>query len=70
MIQDPSGIPAKPLFGYAEARELLGEVPTSTFALWVARGLVLTVKIGPRRSFVPRAEIVRLASGIELPKAG
>lgn len=70
MVQDPSCIPTKPLFSYHEARELLGDVPQSTFAWWIAKGLVQTVKIGPRRSFVPRAEIVRLASGIELPKAG
>ncbi len=69
MTQDPSGIPAKPLFSYAEARAMLGDVPVSTFAWWVSHGLVKTVKIGPRRSFIPRAEIVRLASGVELPKA-
>lgn len=51
------------LYSYTEARELLGGVPVSTFALWIATGLVVPVKIGPRRCFIRHADLARLASG-------
>lgn len=58
------------LYSYAEARELLGGVPLSTFALWIAKGIIEPVKIGPRRCFVRYEDILRLAGGYTLPKAG
>lgn len=60
----------KLLFSYVEARELLGGVPQSTFALWLRKGILTPVKIGPRRCFIRRDDIVRLASGPDLEKAG
>lgn len=70
-IIDPCGIPAKPLFSYAEARELLGNVPGSTWAKWIADGLVKPVRIGPRRCFIRREDLARLqAEGTpDVPKA-
>jgi len=54
---------ARLLYSYQEARELLGGVPVSTFALWIAKGLVHPVKIGPRRCFIKREDLLRLANG-------
>ncbi len=59
-ILNPSGIPAKPLFSYSEARELLGNVPESTWNKWIADGLVKPVRIGPRRCFIRYEDMVRL----------
>jgi len=59
------------LYSYAEARRLIGNVPQSTFALWIADGLVTPVRIGPRRCFIKREDLMRLqAEGTpEVPKA-
>jgi len=48
------------LYSYEDARRMLGNVPVSTFAKWVGDGLVATVRIGPRRQFVPAEEVQRL----------
>lgn len=65
------GTQARLLYSYQEARQLLGGVPLSTFALWIAKGLVEPVRIGPRRCFIKHEDLIRLASGvIEFPKAG
>lgn len=65
-----SGTEARLLYGYKEARQLLGGVPQSTFAMWIAIGLVQPVRIGPRRSFIKHDDLMRLSSGAALPKAG
>ena len=62
--------PPRLLYSYAEARHLLGGVPVSTFALWIADGLVVPVRIGPRRCFIRHEDLLRLASGQPLHKAG
>lgn len=49
------------LYSYIEARHLLGNVPQSTFALWIAKGLFHPVRIGPRRSFIRRDELLQVA---------
>ena len=64
------GDPARLLYSYPEARKMLGGVPQSTFALWIAKGILKPVKIGPRRCFIRYEDLVRLASGDELEKAG
>ncbi|WP_285576040.1 hypothetical protein [Geothrix limicola] len=65
------GTQARLLYSYQEAREQLGGVPVSTFALWIAKGLIEPVRIGPRRCFIRHEDLIRLASGeVELPKAG
>jgi len=65
------GSQARLLYSYQEARELLGGLPVSTFALWIAKGFVEPVRIGPRRCFIKHADLIRLANGeMELPKAG
>jgi len=51
------------LYSYAEARKKLGNVPVSTFALWIANGLLHPVRIGPRRSFIKHDELMALAGG-------
>ena len=56
------------LHSYKEARALLGGIPESTFALWIAQGLVEPVRIGPRRCFVKHEDVVRLAQGASSPK--
>jgi hypothetical protein len=56
------------LYNYREAREKLGGVPKSTFALWIARGLIKPVRLGPRRCFVRAEDLIRLAQGNNLPK--
>ena len=53
------------LHNYAEARALLGGVPISTFSLWIAQGLLIPVRIGPRRSFIRHSDILALA-GVEV----
>lgn len=58
------------LYSYVEARELLGGVPIATFALWIAKGILKPVKIGPRRCFIKHEDILRLASGGETEKVG
>ena len=63
MANQASGAKGRLLYSYSEARELLGGVPISTFALWVATGLVHPVRIGPRRCFITRDELARLAKG-------
>ncbi len=67
---NPQAIGHKLLYSYPEAREVLGGVPQSTFALWIAKGILTPVKIGPRRCFIRHDDLVRLAYGVELPKAG
>lgn len=62
--------PTRLLYNYADAREQLGGVPPSTFALWISKGLIVPVKIGPRRSFIRHEDLVRLASGEALEQAG
>ena len=57
---------ARLLYSYPEARKLLGDVPVSTFAGWIAAGLINPVRIGPRRCFVSHQDLVQLAT----PKAG
>lgn len=65
------GTEARLLYSYQEARKLIGNVPQSTFAMWIANGLVEPVRIGPRRCFIKHEDLIRLASGvIEFPKAG
>ena len=54
---------ARLLYSYAEARALLGGVAVSTFAMWVASGIVHPVKIGPRRCFITHDELMRLVGG-------
>lgn len=61
--------PSQLLYNYAEARKMLGGVPVSTFALWVHKGLIQPVRIGPRRCFVRHSDLVALASG-PLPEVG
>jgi hypothetical protein len=56
------------LHNYREARALLGGVPTSTFAYWIAQGLLTPVRIGPRRCFIRHEDIVRLTQGADLPR--
>lgn len=51
------------LYSYAEARAWLGGVPQSTFAKWIHDGLLVPVKIGPRRCFIRHEDLVRLARG-------
>ena len=58
------------LYNYSEARELLGGVPVSTFALWIAQGLIVPVRIGPRRCFIKHDDLMKLAQGAALPKVG
>lgn len=48
------------LYPYKEARQLLGDVAVSTFAGWIASGLLKPVRIGPRRAFIKHEDIVRL----------
>ena len=60
---------AKLLYSYTEAREALGGVPKSTFALWIREGILTPVRIGPRRCFIRHDDLVRVAAGVELPKA-
>jgi len=62
------GTQAPLLYNYAEARKMLGGVPVSTFAMWIAQGLVEPVRIGPRRCFIRHEDVVRLAQGVTLPK--
>lgn len=64
----PSGQPASTrlLYSYSEARELLGGVPVSTFAGWIAAGLLKPVRIGPRRCFIRHEDLVALSDGINL----
>ena len=57
------GAQARLLYSYTEAREQLGGVPQSTWSMWIAQGLVVPVRIGPRRCFVKREDLVRLAQG-------
>ncbi len=57
-------LPNRLLFSYHESRQLLGGVPKSTFALWIADGLFDPVRIGPRRCFVKREDLLRLAGGL------
>ena len=59
--------PPRLLFSYSESRELLGRVPVSTFAKWIADDLVRPVRIGPRRCFIRLEDILNLAGG--LPKS-
>ena len=59
----PDPAESRLLHSYQEARELLGGVPRSTFALWIAQGLLSPVRIGPRRCFVRHADLLRLAQG-------
>lgn len=56
------------LHPYPEARAMLGGVPPSTFAMWIAEGLLTPVRIGPRRCFIKHEDILRLAQGASLPK--
>lgn len=63
-----SGTQKRLLYSYSEARALLGGVPESTFAMWVAGGLVTPVKIGPRRCFIRHDDLMALAQGAALPK--
>jgi len=56
-------MPVKMLYSYVEARKELGDVPVSTFAKWVHDGLVVPVKIGPRRCFIRHEDLIRLAAG-------
>lgn len=58
-----AGNHARLLYSYAEARALLGGVAVSTFAMWVASGIVHPVKIGPRRCFITHDELMRLVGG-------
>lgn len=58
---NPQAIGQKLLYSYSEARVILGGVPKSTFALWIKQGLIQPVRIGPRRCFVRRADLERLA---------
>lgn len=62
--------PYRLLYSYKETRELLGGVPQSTFAMWIAKGIVVPVTIGPRRCLIKREDILALAQGITMPKAG
>ena len=63
------GTQARLLYSYTEARALLGGVPLSTFSMWIADGLIVPVRIGPRRAFIKHEDIVRLAQGVTLPMA-
>ena len=56
------------LHNYREARRLLGNVPVPTFAMWIAKGLIVPVRIGPRRCFIRHEDVVRLAQGDTFPK--
>ncbi len=53
--------PAPLLYSYREARALLGNVPAATFALWIANGLLTPCRIGPRRCFIRRDDLLRLS---------
>lgn len=68
-MSNPSEV-KKLLYSYPEARMMLGDVPQSTFALWIAKGILTPVKIGPRRCFIRHADLVRLVSGADLDQAG
>ena len=63
------GAQARLLYSYAEARELLGGVPVSTFSMWIAQGLIVPVRVGPRRCFVKCEDLMRLADGGATQKA-
>jgi len=52
----------KLLYSYEESREMLGGVPESTFALWIAKGFLKPVSIGPRRAFIRYEDLVRIAN--------
>ena len=69
-VDQDRGNQSQLLYSYQEARRLLGDVPESTFALWIRNGLFTPIKIGPRRSFVAYEDLVRLAQGAALPKVG
>jgi hypothetical protein len=53
--------PARALYSFAQARELLGGVSDPTFRRWIAQRLLIPVRIGPRRSFIRHEDIVRLS---------
>lgn len=63
LVINPKDLETRLLHSYAEARAVLGDVPVSTFALWIRQGLVHPIKIGPRRCFISHEELLRLASG-------
>lgn len=52
----------KLLYSKAETREIMGGVSLGTFNDWMARGLIVPVKIG-RRAFFKAEDITRLAGG-------
>jgi hypothetical protein len=62
------GTQARLLHSYSEARQILGDVPVSTWSMWIAQGLVVPVRIGPRRCFIRHEDVVKLAQGVTLPK--
>lgn len=63
-------IPIRLIHSYAQCRELLGGVPSRTFELWIANGLIKPVRIGARRSFVRHEDLIALIESASLPKAG
>jgi hypothetical protein len=58
---EAAAVVAPLLHSYLEARKLLGNVPEATFALWISKGLLVPVRIGPRRCFIRHEDVVRLA---------
>lgn len=49
----------KLLHDFDEARSILGDVPASTFRLWIAQGLIQPLKIG-RKPYFRHADLVAL----------
>ena len=65
------GAHARMLYSYPEARQLLGGIPESTFAVWIANGWITPVRIGPRRCFIRYEDLqrLRMEGTPEVPKA-
>lgn len=61
---EPAPVPHRELYPVKEARQLWGGLAQSSFYQVVHRQQVRLVKLG-RRSYVPRAEILRIAAGTE-----
>jgi hypothetical protein len=60
-LETQAPLPEPLLHSYPEARALLGGIPQSTFAMWIAQGIIVPVKIGPRRAFIRHSDILRLS---------
>lgn len=57
----------KLLHSFDEARAIMGDVPASTFRLWIAQGLIQPLKIG-RKPYFRHADLVALVES-RMPKA-